>query len=82
MTFWPDEFTVYDVRVCDQLGRFHKLGNKTALESIWSGYSDYLKAVRLASPDGLSLRDADRFLWGKSVAEQLAEDVRENFGGR
>lgn len=20
---WPDEFTVYDIRVCDSLGRFH-----------------------------------------------------------
>ncbi len=78
--FWPDEFSVYDVRVSDQLGRFQKLGNKTDFQAIWSGYHEYLEAVRCAVPSGLSLRDADRFLWGKSVAEQLNNDLRENFG--
>lgn len=76
---WPDDFSVYDVRVCGQLRRFHKLGNKTDFDRIWSGYQEYLEAVRSAAPSGLSLRDADRFLWGKSAAEQLAQDVEQGF---
>ena len=77
--FWQDEFSVYDVRVCEQLGRFKKLGNKTDIETIWAGYREYLDAVQSASLSGLSLRDKDRYLWGKSVAEQLALDVERGF---
>ena len=77
--FWPDEFSVYDVRVSDQLGRFQKLGNKTDFQAIWSGYHQYLEAVRRAAPSGLSLRDVDRFLWGRSVWQQLAQDVERGF---
>lgn len=76
---WPDDFSVYDVRVCGQLGCFHKLGNKTDFDRIWTGYHEYLEAVRCAVPSGLSLRDADRFLWGRSVWQQLAQDVERGF---
>src|SRR5262249_35190538 len=30
---YPEEFSVYDVRVCDSLGDFHKLTNKARYES-------------------------------------------------
>jgi len=77
--FWPDEFSVYDVRVCEQLGRFHRVGNRSAFESIWTGYQEYLVAVRLQSPAGITLRNCDRYLWGKSVAEQLASNLSREF---
>jgi hypothetical protein len=76
---WPDEFSVYDVRVCGQLHGFQSLGNKSDFDAIWEGYGEYLAAVRAATPDGLSLRDKDRFLFGKSVAEQLASDLGRGF---
>jgi len=77
--FWPDEFSVYDVRVREQLGGLKDLGNKTDFEKIWAGYLAYLEAVRSVSPTGLSLRECDRYLWGKSVAGQLTSDVSRGF---
>lgn len=81
-TLWPNEFSVYDVRVCDQLGGFHTLGSRTDFGGIWRGYAEYLDAVRRAAPEGLILRDKDRYLWGKSVAEQLQADIKVNFRRR
>jgi hypothetical protein len=76
---WPDEFTVYDARVCGQLGRFGDLAGKGRFDVLWDGYCQYLKAVEERGPAHLSLRQKDRFLWGKSVAEQLARDVGKAF---
>jgi hypothetical protein len=72
---WPDCFTVYDYRVCEQLGRFHGLANLSDFNKIWPGYEQYRDAVLDAPPQGLSLRDKDRYLWGKSSAQQLEEDI-------
>lgn len=77
---WPDEFTVYDVRVCDELGDFHWLGNRSKQASVWQGYQLYLAAVQNAAPHGLSLRDKDRYLWGRAVAKQLEHDLESGFG--
>lgn len=77
--FWPDEFSVYDVRVCDQLGQFHSLANVTDFAVTWARYREYLAAVTTAAPANLNLRDHDRYLWGKSVAEQLRKDISRNF---
>lgn len=38
---YPDEFTVYDIRVCDMLGGFQKLRNKTNFENL-----RFMEAVR------------------------------------
>ena len=77
---WPENFSVYDTRVCDELGGFHKLGDRTKVAAIWQGYRDYLAAVNEDAPSGLSLRDKDRYLWARSVAEQLRRDVDNSFG--
>jgi len=76
---WPDVFSVYDIRVCDQLTRFHKLVNVTTFDTLWNGYQEYLNALKTSVPPQLRLRDQDRFLWGKSVAEQLERDIRRSF---
>lgn len=76
---WPNEFSVYDVRVCDRLKRFRELANRTDFATIWSGYRDYLEAVKAATPGNLSFRDIDRYLWGISVAEQLRGDIERLF---
>lgn len=77
---YPEEFTVYDVRVCDELGDFHKLNNLSKFEIIWNGYLTYKQRLEEMTPDGLSLRDRDRYLWGKSFSKQLENDIKNRFG--
>ncbi|HMD21885.1 MAG TPA: hypothetical protein VKH40_16285 [Alloacidobacterium sp.] len=75
---WPEEFTVYDVRACGELGDFSKLGNLT-FEHLWPKYCAYCDAVRAAVPQHDALRDKDRFLWGNSTARQLKEEISKGF---
>jgi len=82
---YPEEFTVYDIRVVDELeqnkkGPLHQLANSTDFDkSIWPGYEQFIGAVRAAVPDEDSLRDKDRELWGRSFFNQLVDDIRRNF---
>ena len=41
---------------------------------MWDEYQRFT-AVYLAAPAGLSLRDCDRWLWGKSKQRQLAGEI-------
>jgi hypothetical protein len=80
---WPEEFTVYDTRVCDELvhdklGDFHKLVNLIP-EHVWPGYCRYREAVDRAVQSVSNLRDKDRYLWGRSAARQLVDDIARNF---
>lgn len=77
---YPEAFTVYDVRACDELGGFHDLANKTAFGSIWRGYTSFVEAVRAATPTGLGLRDKDRYLWAKNFVGQLEGELQRDFG--
>jgi len=79
---YPEEFTVYDVRVCDVLGGFRLVQHKVNFESLWEGYSTYVAAVSNAGTKGLSLRDRDRLLWGRSFANELRQDIRGSFPRR
>lgn len=76
---YPDEFTVYDYRVCDTLNGFRNLTNLTNIDKLWEGYSAFKNAVISNSPAGLSLRERDRYLWGKSFRDQLTNDVATAF---
>ncbi len=77
---YPDEFTVYDARVCDALGAFYDLGNLSANSNrLWRGYLDYRDAVMGAGPANFSLRDKDRFLWGRAFFSQLKVDIARGF---
>ena len=76
---YPDEFTVYDYRVCETLDGFRNLTNLTNIDRLWEGYSAFKNAVISNSPAGLSLRDRDRYLWGKSFRDQLTHDVATAF---
>ena len=71
---WPAEFTIYNVRVCAELKEFQKLGSRPA-GSVWSEYCRYMQAVDAAVPLRLSLRDKDRYLWGRSAVAQLRVDI-------
>lgn len=44
---YPNDFTVYDIRVCDELKDFHGLKHTTNFENIWSGYQAYKQNVEL-----------------------------------
>jgi hypothetical protein len=83
---WPDEFTVYDDRVCGQLRQlggprcnYSWLKNRDP-EHVWDGYCDYRNAVQRLTPRRLSLREKDGYLWGRSAAQQLERDLRSCFG--
>jgi hypothetical protein len=76
---YPNDYSIYDIRVCEQLGDFKNLANTRSFNRLWMGYQAYLDAVRQATPKGLSLRDRDRWLWGKSFIEQLESDLKRGF---
>ncbi len=71
----PDTFTIYDIRVCNTLGAFHQLGGKPWSPDTWHEYQRFVIAVRDAAPQGLSLRDCDRWLWGQNKQETLLKEL-------
>jgi len=76
---YSKDFTIYDMRICDIIGDFEDIQNKTKFDSIWEGYQKYIEAVKKAVNIDISLRDKDRFLWGKSFRDQLINDIVDNF---
>jgi hypothetical protein len=75
---WPDEFSIYDVRVCESFpGRFDKLADVSDSAKRWAGYEEYIEAVREFVPGTLSLRDKDRVLWARSAMQQLDSDLKK-----
>ncbi len=78
---YPDHFSVYDVRVCEILkGDFHKIADRT-FEKLWIGYVSYLEKVRNVSLKA-TYREADKYLWGKSLYDQLISDLKNDFKKR
>jgi hypothetical protein len=75
---YPDDFALYDYRVRDQIENFQKL-NTSNFEKLWDGYQQYIRKVTDLAPSDLSLRDKDRFLYGKSNAVQLRKDIQRSF---
>ena len=72
---FSDDFTVYDVRVCNELDDFHKLDWWIFSDKLWDEYVRFVEAVRAKTPQNLSLRDKDRYLWGRSFFEQAQADA-------
>lgn len=68
---YPDTFTVYDERVCDVLKSFTELRHRKYSKKLWSDYLKYKRAVEHAAPQRLILRDKDRYLWGKSLYDDI-----------
>jgi hypothetical protein len=65
---YPDDFTVYDYRVCREVGRTYRnwLG--------WTEYEQFEESVIDAAPRELKLRDKDRFLIGRSTRKDIERD--------
>lgn len=78
---WPEDFTVYDYRVRDQIEGFPKSTSRN-FERLWEHYEQYKTSVFKLAPEKLSLRDKDRYLYGKSNALQLEKDIRQSFNVR
>jgi len=76
---YPDEFSVYDVRVCGILENFKDLGNITNFEKLWKEYEKYLTAVKAYNPSKKNYIEADQNLWGKSFYDELTVDIKTNF---
>ena len=79
---YPDEFTIYDVRVCEMLEKFADTQHKKPFDKLWDSYEEYIKSVKTVVTENLSLRDKDRWLWGKSFASQLEKDIENKFPGK
>lgn len=77
---YPDDFTVYDVRVCDVLDDFQDARNRTRFEDLWARYAAYAKRVQASVPDAATLRDRDRHLRDKSFRAPLEGDSEGAFG--
>jgi hypothetical protein len=78
----PTEFTVYDWRTCSQLGLDDDIANLSDSKEIWSKYQEFKSRVeqKTLAEMPLSLREKDRFLWGKSFHDQLVADIKRSFG--
>jgi hypothetical protein len=84
---YPEEFTVYDVRVAGVIDEENRtnlvhLGNRKTFAGLWSGYNKYLDLVKQSAPAPFSLRDKDHHLWGKSFFLQLQRDIQTSFSKR
>lgn len=71
---YPDEFTVYDVRVSGELNDFKRLGGRSYSDRLWSDYEKFRDAVSLAVPQKNSLREKDHYLWGRSFYRGIKKD--------
>lgn len=79
---YPDTFTIYDIRVCNALGDFHQPGGMKWSAKAWGEYQRFIAAVRRAAPEGLSLRDCDRWLWGRDKRKPLLAELADSGGRR
>jgi hypothetical protein len=76
---YPQHFTVYDIRVCGLVPGFDNLTDISDFERQWTEYQRYIQAVKDAVPFRYSLRNKDRYLWGKSFCNQLQGDIVRRF---
>ena len=75
---YPDQFSVFDVRVCQELSISPGIA-----DLVWRNrkerYREYLERVDAEVPGPMTLRDKDRVLWARSVWKQLVDDIDHGF---
>lgn len=77
---WPERFTDYDIRACDELGAFHELAAIGKFsDHLWTKYVEFREAVEQKVPGDLPLRDKDRVLCARSGMKQLHADIKRQF---
>jgi len=77
---YPEAFTVYDIRVCNALGAFHRLGTMKPGPEMWREYQRFMEHVRAEAPPGFSLRDCDRWLWGRDKQARMIAELSTTDG--
>jgi hypothetical protein len=70
---YPEDFTVYDYRVCDEVGERYTPWLSFS-ERLWDKYEQFQDAVISNTPSHLSLRDKDRFLIARSIRKEIEVD--------
>lgn len=75
---YPDDFILYNHRICETLNGFYHLDKIVDFDMLWAKYKDYKNVVHAAVPHGISLRDKARYLWGKSIYTQLVNDIGDS----
>lgn len=74
---YPEDFTVYDWRVCDELGcDYEPWCSRDFSDALWDHYQSFKQAVISQAPAELSLRDKDRFLIGRSTRKSIEADSK------
>lgn len=73
---FPDDFTIYDVRVCEFIPGFDGLANRRYSEELYVRYTQFKEAVRSAAPCAQTLREADQYLWGLSWIRNTEDTLR------
>lgn len=76
---YTEDFTIFDFRVCNELGDYFKLSWTASFNKTWAGYSKFIESVKEKTPKELSLRDKDRYLWAKSFCGDLEDDIKTCF---
>ncbi len=71
---YPEDFSVYDYRVIEQLGMNDFTGRKNQIESYFSEFLPKVQEYGL----GKSLRDKDKYLWGKSFYNGLVRFLKDS----
>lgn len=64
---YPEGFTVYDVRVCNELGIKDFADSKLQVDKYFQIFLPMVRKVR----ENKSLRENDKYLWGKSFYKDL-----------
>jgi hypothetical protein len=74
---YPEEFTVFDWRVCDELKyNYQPWCSRGFSDALWDQYEGFKRAVIEHTPPDISLRCKDRFLIGRSTRKSIEEDCR------
>ena len=71
---YPEDFTVYDRRVCSMLRI--KFKDTPFSEKRWSEYEDYKRALCKKTPPGLSLRDMRIDFFGENPFVKMPKETR------
>lgn len=73
---YPNYFTIYDSRVREFVTEFDHLKTLKFGDDLWNDYKAFVNAVRAMRPSQLRLREKDRYLWGRSLFNQVQREVQ------
>ena len=78
--FYPNEFTIFDYRVCQhpELRKYRYLSS-CKLDRTIDGYIEFIETIKKLPIPGQSFRDKDKYLWSKSFCEDLEKDIKNEF---